>query len=377
MKKSLIALAALAAVTAASAQSSVAITGSIGLTLGNVTEGLSTAARTGLQRSTGAMQISGTEDLGGGMTAGFRFEELIQGGQTTAGRVTTGTGLTVGNFGSRQSFVTLGSKDMGTIKLGRDLDANSQLIGMGNVSGANAWVGLDGSSDNSVFYGNARAMSASYTAPTIAGFTVGFGITPADYATLGTKAGTKTSSAAAGNLLCVNDVASTAASAGTCTATVIAATNPLATSYRQDNASAFGVTYANGPVNAGIVRTNYQTSSNIIGTTLAANYDMGFVKVGGLYQTVEAVGYTTRKATIVSANAPIGAWALQLAYGSSDGLSTNVVSAKEVKHTLIGAQYNLSKRTSFYVISSDKKVDGTTASDFDSKEMGFGIKHAF
>jgi len=374
MKKSLIALAALAAVTAASAQSSVAITGSIGLTLANVTEGLSTSARTNLSRSTGAMQVSGTEDLGGGMTAGFRFEELIQGGQTTAGRAVFGAGTTVGNFGSRQSFVTLGSKDLGTIKLGRDLDANSQLISVGNVSGANAWVGLDGSSDSSVFYGNMRAMSASYTAPTIAGFTVGLGLTPSDYDKLGVKAGT---SAPKANAFC-DSGAAYAAAANSCPSNVITVmTNPLATSYRQDNATAVAVAYNNGPVNAGFVRTNYQGSANTIGTTYAANYDMGFVKVGGLYQTVEATAKTTRKASIISANAPIGAWALQVAYGSVDGLSTNAVSTSETKHTLIGAQYNLSKRTSFYVISSDKKVDGATASNDDHKELGFGIKHAF
>jgi predicted porin len=377
MKKSLIALAALAAVTAASAQSSVAITGSIGLTLSNVTEGLSTSARTNLSRSTGAIQVTGTEDLGGGMTAGFRLEEGVFGGATASGRVTTGTGWNTGNFGSRQSFLTLSSKDMGTIKLGRDLDANSQMIGVGNVSGANAWVGLDDNTNNAVFHGNHRANSASYTAPTMAGFTVGFGITPADYASLGTKISTTTTAAATGNVLCANDTASTAQAAGTCNATIIAATNPTATSYRQDNASALAITYANGPLNAGFVRTNYQTASNVIGTTFAANYNFGVVRVGGLYQTVEAVAKITRKASIVSANAPIGAWALQVAYGSSDGGATAGGGTKEVKHTLVGAQYNLSKRTSFYAISSDKKVDGATANDGDHKEIGFGIKHAF
>ncbi len=364
----------MAAVTAASAQSSVAITGSIGLTLANVTEGLSTSARTNLSRSTGAIQVTGTEDLGGGMTASFRVEELIAGGQTTQARAAFASGLTAGNFGSRQSFLTLGSKTMGTIKLGRDLDANSQMIGVGNVSGANAWVGLDGSSDSSVFYGNMRAMSASYTAPTMSGFTVGFGITPADYSKLGIKAGT---SAPTANGFC-DTGATYAAAAENCGSNVIAVqTNPLASSYRQDNASALAVAYNKGPLNAGLVRTNYQGSANTIGTTYAANYDLGFARVGGLYQTVEGTAKTTRKASIVSINAPVGAWALQAAYGSVDGLSTNAVSTAETKHTIVGAQYNLSKRTSFYVISSDKKVNGSTASNDDHKEMGFGIKHAF
>jgi len=378
MKKSLIALAALAAVTAASAQSSVAITGSIGLTLGNVTEGLSTASRTNLSRSTGAIQVSGTEDLGGGMTAGFRVEELIQGGQTTAGRAALGAGTTVGNFGSRQSFLTLGSKTMGTIKLGRDLDANAQMIGMGNVSGANAWVGLDGSNDNAVFFGNVRTMAASYTAPTMAGFTVGFGVTPADYSSLGIRAGTTAPTA---NAFCTTGTTTTlvAAASTSCTGliTVVTQTNPTASSFRTDNASALAITYANGPLNAGLVRTNGQGSANTTYMTYAANYDMGFAKVGGLYQSVEGVAKISRKASLVSINAPIGAWALQAAYGSSDGGSTATSFTKEVKHALVGAQYNLSKRTSFYVISSDKKVDGATASDFDHKEMGFGIKHAF
>jgi len=377
MKKSLIALAALAAVTAASAQSSVAITGSIGLTLGNVTEGKAPAARTNLSRSTGAIQVSGTEDLGGGMTAGFRVEELIAGGQTTANRVGTGAGTTIGNFGSRQSFLTLGSKTMGTIKLGRDLDANSQMIGMGNVSGANAWVGLDGSNDNSVFFGNVRTMAASYTAPTMAGFTVGFGITPADYSSLGIRAAASTTAPTA-NAFCTQ-AGLTAAAATSCTGLVIITTqtNPTASSFRTDNASALAITYANGPLNAGLVRTNGQGSANTTYMTYAANYDMGFAKVGGLYQSVEGVAKITRKASLVSINAPIGAWALQAAYGSSDGGSSATAFTKEVKHTLIGAQYNLSKRTSFYAISSDKKVDGSTASDFDHKEIGFGIKHAF
>ncbi len=342
--------------------------------MGNVTEGLSTSARTNLSRSTGAIQVSGTEDLGGGMTASFRVEELIAGGQTTAGRAATGAGTTVGNFGSRQSFLTLGSKTMGTIKLGRDLDANAQMIGMGNVSGANAWVGLDGSNDNAVFFGNVRTMAASYTAPTMAGFTVGFGVTPSDYSSLGIRAGTTAPTA---NAFC--DTGASTWSAGTsCPGAVITAqTNPTASSFRQDNASALAITYANGPLNAGLVRTNGQGSANTTYMTYAANYDMGFAKVGGLYQSVEGVAKITRKASLVSINAPVGAWALQAAYGSSDGGSTATAFTKEVKHALIGAQYSLSKRTSFYVISSDKKVDGATASDFDHKEMGFGIKHAF
>jgi predicted porin len=338
--------------------------------LANVTEGLSTSSRQNLSRSTGAIQVSGTEDLGGGLKAGFRIEELIQGGQTSANRAVLGTGLTVGNLGSRQSFLTVGG-GFGTVKVGRDLDANAQMIGVGNVSGANAWVGLDGSTDNSVYYGNIRSNSVSYSTPTIAGFTASFGISPADYSTLGTRA---TTTAPAANGFCAQNTTTT--TAGACDGIVVLQTNPLATSVKQDNPSALAVTYSNGPLNAGLVRTAYEGSSNTVATTLAGNYDFGFVKVGALRQTLAADAKETRTATVISANAPIGAFALQAAYGKSDA-SAAVTATKSVKHTLLGVQYNLSKRTSAYFVSSNKKVDGATASDFDHKETGFGIKHAF
>jgi predicted porin len=361
-------------VTAASAQSTVTISGSIGLTLANVTEGQATVSRQSLNRSTGAIQVSGTEDLGGGLKAGFRFEELIAGGQTSAARVTTGTGLNTGNFGSRQSFLTVGG-GFGTVKVGRDLDANAQLIGVGNISGVNAWKGLDDNTDNAVYYGNVRANSISYTSPAFMGFTVGYGLTPSDYAGLSTKAG---ATAAATNTLCVNDIAGTAAAAGTCTATILAATNPVAASTKQDNASAIAVSYANGPLNAGYVRTDAQTSINIVVNSFAANYDFGVAKVGAAYQTVEADGKAKRTATLMSINVPVGAFAFQAATGKSDASTAFSSSfAKEVKQTMIGVQYNLSKRTSAYFVSNNKKVDGATANDGDSKETGFGIKHAF
>ena len=62
---------------------------------------------------------------------------------------------------------------------------------------------------------------------------------------------------------------------------------------------------------------------------------------------------------------------------ATSGGATAGGGTKDVKHTLVGAQYNLSKRTSFYVISSDKKVDNAIANDGDHKEMGFGVRHAF
>jgi len=377
MKKTLIALAVLAASGASFAQSSVSLTGSIGTTLqASVTEGATNNARQGLSRSTGAIQLSGTEDLGGGMKASFRIEELVGGYQTNANRVTTGTGVNTGNFGSRQAFLAL-SGGFGTFKAGRDLDGNSQAISVGNISGANATAGLDDNKLNAVYWGNARTNSVSYTTPSFNGFTASYGITPAEYNTLGTAAGATT--VAAGNVLCSVSVNSTAVAAGTaCGNTILAATNPVAASTKQDNATALALAYSNGPLNVLYVNTNAQTSANIKASVIAANYDFGVARVGGLLQTVSADGKEDRTASVLSLNVPVGAVALQAAYGSSKAASAfSAAFSKEVTHSMIGAQYNLSKRTSAYVIMNTKKVDGATLNDGDYKETGIGMKHAF
>jgi predicted porin len=353
----------------------VTLSGSIGTTYQtSVTEGATANSRAGLARSTGAVQLTGTEDLGGGLKAGFRFEERLGTWETVNARATTGTGLNTGNFGSRQSFLTL-SGAFGMIKAGRDLDANAQMIGYGNVSGANATAGLDSSKLNAVYYGDVRANSISYTTPTISGFTAFAGLTAADYDALGTAAGATTT--AAGNVLCSVPTGTAANTA--CVNTILAATNPVAASKKQDNPTAFGVTYNQGPLNVGVVRSNYEGSLNIQATTIAANYDFGVAKVGALTQTMSADGKTDRKATIVSVNVPVGAFALQVATGKSSAEANAFSSAfaKEVKHTMVGVQYNLSKRTSAYAIVNNKKVDGAALNDGDYKETGFGIKHAF
>ncbi len=128
MKHSILSLAALAAASAASAQSSVTLYGVVDVAL---THYQATGASSRTQVISGANQNSrlgfrGREDLGGGMYAGFDLE---------AGLFTdTGTGLpsntnnqasgaAAGAQGlafSRKSFVTLGSKTLGELRLGRD-----------------------------------------------------------------------------------------------------------------------------------------------------------------------------------------------------------------------------------------------------------------
>ena len=73
MKKSLIALAALASIGTASAQSTVALSGQMDMSVGSSRiDGFSLGAE--IARAAGQFTMSGSEDLGGGMKAGFSVQ---------------------------------------------------------------------------------------------------------------------------------------------------------------------------------------------------------------------------------------------------------------------------------------------------------------
>ncbi|MFM1869601.1 MAG: hypothetical protein RLY99_345, partial [Pseudomonadota bacterium] len=141
MKKSLIALAALATVaTAAQAQSSVTIYGVMDAGVTTVDKISATSGRvTGLTSgglSTSRIGFKGTEDLGGGLSAGFTLETEIlpdTGAQGSSSAV----------LFERGAFLTLASKDLGSVSLGRqNFDEYATAAGFDPFAGNNigGWV---------------------------------------------------------------------------------------------------------------------------------------------------------------------------------------------------------------------------------------------
>jgi predicted porin len=140
MKKTLIALAAVAATGAAFAQSSVTLYGvadvAVGKTnaagLGNANDKFQAIASNVLNNGTSRWGVRGTEDLGGGLKAGFNFEA----GLTLA---TGGANLSGGQMFSRAANVSL-MGGFGEIRAGRSLTpsfysvANWELTGTSNYS---------------------------------------------------------------------------------------------------------------------------------------------------------------------------------------------------------------------------------------------------
>ena len=172
MKKSLIALAVVAASGAAMAQSSVTLYGVADAGVGKIKYGAggTTPANDAsnkvefqsgslMNNGTSRLGVRGTEDLGGGLKAGFNFETGLD----------LDDGSAVGAFWARQANVWLGG-NFGTVKLGRQFTPSYlttsafELTGTANYSVlANTYnyAGI-GSRANSAF---------SYATPDFGGFT--------------------------------------------------------------------------------------------------------------------------------------------------------------------------------------------------------------
>jgi len=361
MKKTLIALAALAA-TASFAQSTVTLGGTLGLTYGNVSYG-GAPTRTDIGRSSGAITLSGTEDLGGGLKAGFVIQQGMYGWTTAGGAASTGiTGNTVGNFGDRQMFATL-SGNFGTIKVGRDLTGGSTApLGAGKVDGTRAITGMDDNGKDAVYIGNVRATSLAYITPAVNGFTAYAGVTPQNYAGL-------TNSSASTTVLS-NSVG------------IVGVNTPAAASTTQQASTGVGFGYANGPFSAAVDMTNYQKTLSSLGnngkvTSYGASYDLGVAKVGAVYQTAKGDAKANTNSNILSVSVPVGALTLGAAVGKRNATTSGAFSANETKHTQLSANYALSKRTVVYFAHSKKDVAGATVNANDAKETGVGIAHTF
>lgn len=171
MKKSLIALAVLAASGAVMAQSSVTLYGVADAGIGKIKTGSGgnspandasdkTEFISGslMNNGTSRLGVRGTEDLGGGLKAGFQFESQLE----------LDNGAAASNLWARQANLWLGG-GWGTFKMGRQFTPSYltgstwELTGAANysvLSNTYNWAGI-GSRANSAF---------SYATPNMGGF---------------------------------------------------------------------------------------------------------------------------------------------------------------------------------------------------------------
>ena len=353
MKKTLIAMAVLAASGASFAQ----------VTLYGVTGGQFQSQKT---EATGAADIKedgfgnvsaigssrfglrGTEDLGGGLSASFNLEASVgvANGTTTNGVSNTANTNVTSPLFNRQSWAGL-SGGFGAVRLGRSKTPFYDTLEMSDpfaITGLST-VGLEqtpsGRTSNSLFYA---------TPNTLGGFAVNalYGAWDTTGATTGAAETT-------------NMGLSVGYSAG-----------PLAVSFGLGNAEV-------------ITATTAETD----GQALSATYDFGVAKVFAGYAKTKAEGdtavnsYTEDDEFNIGVTMPMGAVTLLAGLGRNsrttvaNGVET-AASTGDGNDWVLGAYYNLSKRTVAYV-----KAGVTGQFDFDSGASrettgsAIGIRHAF
>jgi predicted porin len=348
MKKTLIAMAVLAASGASMAQ--VTLYGVVGgqfqmqetkavnTTTGVITEtnadGFSNVAAIGSSR----FGMRGTEDLGGGLSANFALEATAN---TTDGTTTTST---AGQLFNRQSWAGV-SGAFGAVRLGRSKTPFNETIDVSDpfeTTGLSA-VGLDGTQTASGRVSN----GLFYATPNILG---GF-VVKALYGASDTSTNTTPGETTNTGLSVGYSAGPFAASFGLGNSEVVSSNGTLET-----DGQALSGTYDFGAAKlfAGYAKTEQETS--LIGSVENSEINVGVTVPMGAVTLLAGIGRNSRTTVSDTTGAEIAA-------GTGDG-----------NDWVLGAYYNLSKRTVAYV-----KAGTVDKFDFGAKKTGsaIGIRHAF
>lgn len=397
MKKTLIALAALAAVGAASAQSSVTIYGTMGVSFDSVDGGTVAAGerRGRVSSNNSNIGFKGTEDLGGGLAAIWQLEYAVQMDQqqfTQAGQTASPT---QGGNSLRNTFVGLSSKALGALTLGTQESplktSTGPLAVFGDTLGdyRSVFTKLSTRSDNSILY----------TSPNIGGFVVRAlhgmrneaGAVVTDNSRMYALSGVYASGPLYATLAYENnkDVAAT-------TSTTTYTTTPATTCASMPGPF---------PATPSCTTTATTTATTTTATAITnkknsawragVGYTFGNTKLGLAYEKNDVegpTGLTTNDADAwyVSVAHQMGNIGLKGAYTKrSDTLSTTNDSADQIT---VGADYSFSKRTSVYALYTRVSNDGTgttgiggsvgvatvpTVAGGDAKGFSLGLIHKF
>jgi len=399
--KTVAALAALAA-TSAFAQSTVSISGLIDLGYGAVnapanaagvqTGDVSRVAQNG--SATTAILITGSEDLGGGLKANFRYElnpDFANGSGLTGGAgVGSGTAaaagvadtFSYGNGAAGYHFLGV-SGGFGEVKFGRLNTGTLTAWVTGSVFGTALGSGYGSSGNIFTRYSSAAGNynntaptrfngALEYTSPKMNGLTARVLYVPQ-----------------------VNKTGIGAENACLEAACTTSGGNSAAPGANRAGVTDFSLAYNAGPLNAIIAQQTIKVGSGDVNalvspsllstasttsklTTMAANYTMGAATVYGAYWT-EKQGTTVDVAGhMVGGKYTMGAVSLMAGIGNSNDKTSSNVDKKVLG---VGADYALSKRSNLYIRhenrDADKNSSADTAAAGATKTTHVGIRHTF
>ncbi|MDN3921141.1 porin [Roseateles violae] len=340
MKKSLVALAVLGTLAGtAAAQSSVTLFGVVDLAARyNKANGQSISSLASSGSSSSRFGLRGTEELGGGLKAGFWIESSL--GADTGSAGATADGVT--RFWDRRATVSLWG-DFGEARLGRaktserlvidDFDPHS-TTGIGDITRVYSVLGSGAQninrSDNQVVYNLPANLGGFYGG------------------------------------------ADVAAGEGT------------------DGKKYYGgrLGYKAGPMHfaGGYQQTDARGSKFKLGS-LAGAYDFGMVRASLLY-TKTKFNAADQDIYTVGAIVPIGSGEFKASYtNASANSAANAVGVYDAQHFALSYTYNLSKRTALYTTAAIIENDGrgtfslagspTMAPGGRSGAVDVGVKHSF
>ena len=328
MKKSLIALAVLAASGAAMAQSSVTLFGIVDANVGyvnhsNAGNGGSVYGLGNSGNATSRLGLRGTEDLGGGLKAGFWLEGGLNNDVGAGGTQASGFDF------KRESTVRL-SGGFGEVRLGRELTPTFRAIhkydvfgaaGVGRYLGFQAWQGAGG--DNN----RVRASNMiTYASPNFSGFNA---------------------------------------------SVAYAFDEKTSPDYKSGRYAGGMVGYDNGPLSVTASYAQQLASTETLTASLGASYDFGVAKLTGMgTQTkYKYVGSSSKfNSYLIGLSAPVGGVGevkAQYAFYDQKGYNTPTTSAKAHQFSL-GYVHNLSKRTALYGTVAYIKNKGTSSLGLDA-----------
>lgn len=313
MKKTLIALAAVAATGAAFAQSSVTLSGTIDYGYQSTKAGATGVTTKGMGVDTSEINVSMTEDLGGGLKLNARAG--IEGLSRTAGSV-DGLNHTIGLTGG---FGTIWG---GAIEIGSGIRGLAQAgAPVNNMEGEI----LGSAVDSDIL---------KYSSPNISGFVFSGSLTEGTIAggTLGNGFGSGLST---GN----------------------------------SRALTVGADYAAGPIKAKLDYTSWKNSANDDRFRVAGQYDLGVAKVGAGFESTDLTAGGKNKYTMLGVSAPLGAVTVGAVWVKNDRAG-----AKRVGYS-VGASYDLSKRTS--VSSSYSSWEATANAASKDNKFKVQLSHSF
>jgi predicted porin len=362
MKKTLVAIAALAASVGAMAQSSVTLFGVVDATFayGKADDKKTQLTNSGLNSS--RLGFKGTEDLGGGMKASFWLEAGVNNDDGTlagsstnnqavgAFNATTGANAasvrpgTQGLTFNRRSTVSLGG-NMGEARLGRDYTPHFWNQTVYDVFGTNG-VGTTQTLNSSL--GGVTTVRASNS--------IGY-FTPGG---LGGFSGQ--------------------------IQYYMGENSSLAANSKDGGGISLRAAYDNGPISAAFAygKTKY-LAGDVATTNFGASYDLGVVKLSGLYDQDKVSGGAKGKGFNIGLTAPVGPGEIRAAFST---YKTDALGTPKTNKFAVGYTYNVSKRTAVYTTFAHVSNKGgatqtlngsafTTTVNGSSNGLDIGLRHSF